>query len=83
MIIKDMLFTILTLIAQIALLLLWLPYKAFELLYGVVYREKEETPVEKPKKAKKTKKTKKTKAEKVEEKEQALEKQFLDYGEMK
>jgi len=77
MLIKDLIKAVLILLGQIALLVLWLPCRLYILIDRLVYGIPEEELLEKPKKARKTK------AEKEEEKEQALEKQFLDYGEMK
>ena len=48
--IKDLLITVVTLVVQIILIVLWIPNKLFHLLYDWLYQE--ETKIEKPKKVK-------------------------------
>lgn len=52
MILKDLFITIVTLLAQLLLVALWIPHKLFTLLDGAVYGKEEEEPAKKPKKVK-------------------------------
>jgi hypothetical protein len=58
MILKDLFINIVTLVAQLLLVVLWLPYKLFVLLNGLIYGNEQETSTKRPKKAKNVKQEK-------------------------